>query len=77
MEEAVTGACVLQMGLQAKGELEEPGPLVLHGEHVRLDHLAGWVVPNDQALPTVQHRTELGLSLLKFRHQFLNKGIVN
>ena len=66
MEEAVTGACVLQMGLQAEGELEEPGPLVLHGGHMRFDHLAGWVVPNDQALPTVQHRTELGLSLLKF-----------
>ena len=66
MEEAVTGACVLQMGLQAEGELEEPGPLVLHGGHVRLDHLAGRVVANDQALPTVQHRTELGLSLLKF-----------
>ena len=55
MEEAVTGACVLQMGLQAEGELEEPGPLVLHGGHVGLDHLAGRVVANDQALPTVKH----------------------
>ena len=53
MEEAVTGACVLQMGFQAEGELEEPGPLVLHGGHVSLDHLAGRVVPDDQALTTV------------------------
>ena len=73
MEESVTGACVLQMGLQAEGELEEPGPLVLHGQHVRLDDGGGGVVGDDQALPPVHHGAELRLALLKLRHQFLAK----
>ena len=61
----VAGASVFEVSLQAEGQLEEPGPLVLHGRHVRLDHLAGRVVPDDQALAAVQHRAELGLPLLQ------------
>ncbi len=59
---------ILEMSLQAERQLQQPGPLVLHGRHVRLDHLASGVVADDQTLPTVQHGAELGFTLLKVRH---------
>ena len=39
VEEAVAGVGVLEVGLQAEGELEQPGPLVLHGCHVGINDL--------------------------------------
>ena len=64
---------ILEMCLETEGELQQPGPLVLHGRHVRLDHLASGVVADDQTLSTVQHRAELRFALLEIRHQTLQK----
>ena len=71
-KEPLAGAGVFEVGLETEGELEEPGPLALHGQHVSLNDLTGWVVGDDQRLSAVHHRTELRLSLLKLRHQFLS-----
>lgn len=62
---------VLEVRLEAQGQLQEPLPLRLHGRQVRLHGLAGGMVSNDQAVATVLHGAELHLSLFEFAHEFL------
>jgi len=46
---------VFEMRFKAESELEEPGPLRLHGGHVGLDALGGWMMLENQRLSTVLH----------------------
>lgn len=55
-EELLALGRVFQVHLQAKGQLEEPGPLALHRGHVGLDGFRGRVVLEDQRLAPVLHR---------------------
>ena len=68
-EELVRGGEVPEVRLEAEGELEEEGPLGLHGGQHGLHHLRGRVVRDDERLAPVHHRGELALAALQLTHQ--------
>lgn len=55
-EELLALGSVLQVDLQAKGQLKKPGPLALHRGHIGLDSFRGRMVLKDQSLASVLHR---------------------
>ena len=68
-EELVRSGEVPQVGLQAERELQQEGPLCLHGGQHGLHHLGGRMVRDDERLAAVHHRRELALPPLQLPHQ--------
>ena len=73
LEQLVRDLRVLEVRLQTECELEQPGPLRLHGGQVGLHRLRGRVVLRHQSSALLLDRVELTLSSLQFAHHVLRK----
>ena len=70
-EELMRVGDVPEVGLQAEGELQEPGPLGLHCRHVSLDDGRGRMAGDDKGLTAILDGAEAGLATLELRHELL------